>query len=266
MENTVRGLLTTLPPPRELPFALALTLNPLARKLIAREAAKKVAARARRDHYPAPYAILELFTRYDGDALAPPPGDPAAITTLMAGPDAANLIRVFGLQERLKALGKEGGEKARHVHVVGAGTMGGDIAAWCALRGLTVTLQDQDAARLAPAMGRAAKLFAERLKESRRVRDATDRLIPDVAGDGVAHADVIIEAIFEDLEAKRALFAALEKTGPARHAARDQHLVDTARGHRDGTRRSGKACRTAFFQSGGEDAAGGGRGRARHTR
>ena len=211
MENTVRGMLTRLPPPRTLPLALTLTLNPLARKLIAREAARKVAARARREHYPAPYAILELFTRYDGDALAPPPGDPAAITTLMSGPDAGNLIRVFGLQERLKALGREGGGKLRHVHVVGAGTMGGDIAAWCALRGLTVTLQDQDAARLAPAMGRAAKLFADRLKEPRRVRDATDRLIPDVAGDGVAHADVIIEAIFESLDAKRALFAALEQ-------------------------------------------------------
>jgi 3-hydroxyacyl-CoA dehydrogenase/enoyl-CoA hydratase/3-hydroxybutyryl-CoA epimerase len=47
------------------------------------------------------------------------------------------------LQERLKSLGKEDGFKATHVHVVGAGTMGGDIAAWCALRGLTVTLQDQ---------------------------------------------------------------------------------------------------------------------------
>ena len=117
---------------------------------------------------------------------------------------------MFRLQERLKALGKEGDFKAAHVHVVGAGTMGGDIAAWCALRGLTVTLQDQNAERLAPAMERAAKLFAERLRDPRRVRDATDRLIPDVAGDGVARADVIIEAIFENVDAKRSLFAALE--------------------------------------------------------
>jgi len=114
------------------------------------------------------------------------------------------------LQERLKALGKEGDFKAVRVHVVGAGTMGGDIAAWCALRGLTVTLQDQNAERLAPAMGRAAKLFADRLRDPRRVRDASDRLIPDVAGDGVARADVIIEAIFENVDAKRSLFAALE--------------------------------------------------------
>src|SRR4030095_2201344 len=124
---------------------------------------------------------------------------------------AANLIRVFGLQERLKSIGKEGGLEATHVHVVGAGTMGGDIAAWCALRGLTVTLQDQNAERLAPAMGRAAKLFADRLRDARRVRDASDRLIPDVAGEGVARADVVIEAIFENVDAKRSLFAALER-------------------------------------------------------
>jgi 3-hydroxyacyl-CoA dehydrogenase/enoyl-CoA hydratase/3-hydroxybutyryl-CoA epimerase len=110
----------------------------------------------------------------------------------------------------VEVLGKEGDFAATHVHVVGAGTMGGDIAAWCALRGLTVTLQDQNAERLSPALGRAAKLFAQRLKDPRRVRDAGDRLIPDVAGAGVARADVIIEAIFENLDAKKALFAALE--------------------------------------------------------
>ncbi len=211
MENTARGVLKALPPPRTLPFPLSLTLNPLARKFIAAQAEKQVAKRARREHYPAPYAILELFVRYDGNPLIVPDGDPASIKALTQTQTAANLIRVFALQERLKSLGKEDAFKASHVHVVGAGTMGGDIAAWCALRGLTVTLQDQNAERLSPAMQRAATLFAERLKEPRRVRDATDRLIPDVAGDGVTRADVIIEAIFENVDAKRSLFAALEK-------------------------------------------------------
>ncbi len=211
MENTVRGILKALPAPRQLPFALSLTLNPLGRRLIAAQARKQVAKRARREHYPAPYAILEIWVKYDGNALAVPPSDPASIPSLLGTPTAANLIRVFKLQERLKALGKEGEFKASHVHVVGAGTMGGDIAAWCALRGLTVTLQDQNAERLAPAMGRAAKLFADRLRDPRRVRDASDRLIPDVAGEGVARADVVIEAIFENVDAKRSLFAALER-------------------------------------------------------
>ena len=96
------------------------------------------------------------------------------------------------------------------MHVIGAGVMGGDIAAVCAMRGITVTLQDTSPERLAPAVKRAAELFAKRLKDPRRVRDALDRLIPDVAGAGAARADVVIEAIFENLEAKRALFAKVE--------------------------------------------------------
>ena len=211
MDNAALGILKAHPAPRKLRFPLSLTLVPLARRYIAAQAQKQVAKRARREHYPAPYAILDLWVRFDGDALAAPPSDPASVPSLLKTPTAANLIRVFRLQERLKSFGKDGDFKPTHVHVVGAGTMGGDIAAWCALRGLTVTLQDQNAQRLAPAMGRAAKLFAERLKDDRRIRDASDRLIPDVAGNGIARADVIIEAIFEDLTAKRALFAALEK-------------------------------------------------------
>jgi 3-hydroxyacyl-CoA dehydrogenase/enoyl-CoA hydratase/3-hydroxybutyryl-CoA epimerase len=193
-----------------LPTPLSLTSIRWCDRYIAAQARKQVARRARREHYPAPYAVLDLWVRYDGNALAAPASDPASIPTLVQTPTAGNLIRVFRLQERLKALGKESDFAAAHVHVVGAGTMGGDIAAWCALRGLTVTLQDQNAERLAPAIGRAGKLFAQRLKDPRRVRDATDRLIPDVAGDGVARADVIIEAIFESLDAKRSLFAGLE--------------------------------------------------------
>jgi len=211
MENTARGVLRALPPPRALKLPLSLTLNSIARRAIAAQAAKQVAQRARREHYPAPYAILELFAKYDGNALAVPPSSPASVASLIRTPTAENLIRVFRLQERLKGFGKEGGATAAHVHVVGAGTMGGDIAAWCALRGLTVTLQDQNAERLGPAMQRAGKLFSQRLKDPRRRRDAFDRLIPDVAGDGIARADVIVEAIFENVEAKRALFAAVEK-------------------------------------------------------
>ena len=48
------------------------------------------------------------------------------------------------------------------MHVIGAGVMGGDIAAWCALRGISVTLQDLDAARIAPAIKRAADMYKKR--------------------------------------------------------------------------------------------------------
>ena len=210
MINTARMLALEAPPPRQLPLLAKLMNAPFARGLIAAQAEKQVAKRARREHYPAPYAILRAWSKYDGDPFAMPDDDSASIAHLLQHSTAANLIRIFFLQERMKTLGKTSDFKARHVHVIGAGVMGGDIAAWCASRGLRVTLQDQNAERLAPAMKRAAELFKRRLREPVRIRDASDRLIPDVTGEGARHADVIIEAIFENLEAKRALFAKLE--------------------------------------------------------
>ena len=209
-ENAARMTVLEAPRPRRLPLMQRLMNSALMRPLVVSMARKQLAARASPDHYPAPYAILELWKRYDGDPFAPRPEDPASIVGLMEGDTARNLIRIFFLQERMKSLGKDSDFRAKHVHVIGAGVMGGDIAAWCAMRGLRVTLQDQSPERLAPAMKRAAELFRRRLRDKPRVRDAFDRLIPDIAGDGARQADVIIEAIFENLQAKRELFAKLE--------------------------------------------------------
>ena len=213
LENTARIVTLEARPRRRLPVSQRLML--FFRSFVASQARKQVAKRAKREHYPAPYAILELWRKYDGDPFAADQDPAASVRTLFAHPTTANLIRIFFLQERLKAQGKgsahfPGGE-ARHVHVIGAGVMGGDIAAVCAMRGLTVTLQDTSPERLAPAVKRAAELFERRLREPRRVRDAFDRLIPDVSGMGAGQADVIIEAIFENLQAKRDLFSHLEK-------------------------------------------------------
>ncbi|MCZ7565525.1 MAG: 3-hydroxyacyl-CoA dehydrogenase NAD-binding domain-containing protein [Burkholderiales bacterium] len=210
MDNSARIMVLEAPKPRELPLKDRL-MNGRLKTLVAKIALRQLEKKARREHYPAPYAILELWLKHDGDPFAPPEGDPASIACLAQHPTTRSLIRIFGLQERMKSLGKESDFAAKRVHVVGAGTMGGDIAAVCAMRGLTVTLQDQSAERLAPAMKRAAALFGKRVRDKLRARDAMDRLIPDVSGDGARHADVIIEAIFENLEAKRALFARLEK-------------------------------------------------------
>src|SRR5207249_6016159 len=196
-------------PRRRLGFVNRLMAGPL-RGLVVAQARKQVARKARREHYPAPYAILELWRKYDGDPFAASGDRSASVEALFAHPTTANLIRIFFLQERLRSLGKAADFAPRHVHIVGAGVMGGDIAAICAMRGLTVTLQDTAPERIAPALKRAAQLFQRRLRDPRRVRDALDRPIPDVGGAGAARADVIIEAIFENLEAKRCLFAQLE--------------------------------------------------------
>ena len=208
LENTARMVTLEARPPRELPLVQKLMLT--FRGFVAAQARKQVAKRARREHYPAPYAILDAWVKYDGDPFAAMNDPSCSMQALFEHPTTRNLIRVFFLQERLKEQGKGSDFKARHVHVVGAGVMGGDIAAVCAMRGLTVTLQDTSAERVAPAIKRAAELFQKRLRDERRVRDAFDRLVPDVSGAGAASADVIIEAIFENLDAKRQLFAKLE--------------------------------------------------------
>ena len=212
LENAARMIALEAPPLHRPPLMQRLMNTAPIKSFVASMARKRVAKRAAREHYPAPYVILDLWARYDGDPFAPPLDDPASPAALMQGETVKNLIRIYFLQERMKALGKASDFAAKHVHVIGAGVMGGDIAALCALRGIRVTLQDQNAERLAPAMQRAAKLFKRRLRDQARIRDALDRLVPDTAGAGVNKADLIIEAIFENLEAKRALFARLEKT------------------------------------------------------
>jgi 3-hydroxyacyl-CoA dehydrogenase/enoyl-CoA hydratase/3-hydroxybutyryl-CoA epimerase len=198
-------------PRRQLPLLQNMLGRKPLRMLVVDKATDQVRQRARRDHYPAPYAILDMWANYGGNALAVPSDKPTSLDAIVASPTTRNLVRVFFLQEQLKGFGKESDYAPKHVHVIGAGTMGGDIAAWCALRGMTVTLQDTSVERIAPAIKRAAALYGRRLRSDRRqARFTLDRLIPDPQGRGVERADVVIEAISENLEAKRGLFAALE--------------------------------------------------------
>ncbi len=208
--NAVRQFLAAPPAPHRPAFKAALTNAPLVRNLVAAMSQKQVAKKVRRDHYPAPYAIIELWRDFGGDVRNVPREHPASMQSLFKHPTTANLIRLFKLQDRLKGLGKVDLPPVRHLHVIGAGAMGGDIAAWAALRGVTVTLQDLAPERIAPAVQRAAELYGKRLKQPHLVQAAMDRLIPDVAGSGVAKADLVIEAIVENAEVKRKLFAQVE--------------------------------------------------------
>jgi 3-hydroxyacyl-CoA dehydrogenase/enoyl-CoA hydratase/3-hydroxybutyryl-CoA epimerase len=178
--------------------------------LLARYLRKQVAAKAAPEHYPAPYALIDLWARHGTDKHAMLHGEELSVAHLVRGKTAQNLVRVFFLQERLKSLGDKKLFTPRRVHVIGGGVMGGDIAAWCALRGMQVTLQDRKHENLARVMKRAAKLYQKKLKQPRLVQAALDRLLPDMAGHGLARADVVIEAIFEDVAAKQSLYREIE--------------------------------------------------------
>jgi 3-hydroxyacyl-CoA dehydrogenase/enoyl-CoA hydratase/3-hydroxybutyryl-CoA epimerase len=184
----------------------------LARALLAPQMAKQVARKARKDHYPAPFALIETWRRSGGLPVhAALKAEARSVVKLAGTPTAHNLVRVFFLMDRLKGLGgKDHG--IQKVHVIGAGVMGGDIAAWCALRGFEVTLQDREMQYVQPALDRAAKLFEKKVKDPAKREATAARLKADVEGAGVAGADLVIEAIFENLEAKQALFAKVEET------------------------------------------------------
>lgn len=187
-----------------------LNFQPL-RSIVSAQMVKQVSRQANREQYPAPYALIDLWRKVGGNEKNFMVEEANSVANLSNNPTARNLVRVFLLQDLLKSSADKSKISPRHVHVIGAGVMGGDIAAWCALRGFTVTVQDNNKAGLAKAMQRAHKFCTKRFRgKLHLINGVMDRLIPDNRGHGVANADVIIEAIFEDIDAKQTLYKELE--------------------------------------------------------
>ncbi|WP_131775479.1 3-hydroxyacyl-CoA dehydrogenase NAD-binding domain-containing protein [Legionella impletisoli] len=199
-------------PPKHRPnFLQSMSNYAWARTLLAKVFRKQLEKKVRKEHYPAPYAVVDLWEKEGSLGERAYLKEADSVEQLVTkGDTAQNLIRLFLLRERLKGFAKESNFKASHVHVIGAGVMGGDIAAWCALKGLHVTLEDKSMERVAPAIGRAHDLFKKRLKKSRPVQAAMDRLVADPEGHGVARADVIIEAVYENLDVKQTIMKEVE--------------------------------------------------------
>ena len=181
-----------------------------ARQALAPVLVRQTSAKVRKEHYPAPFALIETWRRGGGSIGARLKLEARAVARLATTPTARNLVRVFFLQERLKSQAGGAAHGVRRVHVVGAGVMGGDIAAWCALRGFEVTLQDRAMEFVQPALERAQALFTKKLKSPERIDPARTRLRADVEGNGIEEADLLIEAIYENAEAKEALYRADE--------------------------------------------------------
>jgi 3-hydroxyacyl-CoA dehydrogenase / enoyl-CoA hydratase / 3-hydroxybutyryl-CoA epimerase len=197
LKRSKPGLLTTV-----------LNAGPL-RGFLASRMRTEAAKAASPEHYPAPYGLIDLWEKHGGDKAAMLAAEKSSFAHLMVTPTAQNLIRVFFLRDQMK---KHAGSdnKIRHVHVIGAGAMGGDIAAWCANQGLRATLADMKPEPIAGAVKRATDLFGKIIRKRTEVRDALDRLVPDLDGEGVRTADLIIEAVPEKLELKQKVYAGLE--------------------------------------------------------
>src|SRR5262245_58755018 len=209
-EAVARELIARQPKSRMAPLLDRILSWPGVRGFVKKSLVAQVAAKVRREHYPAPYAIIDLWVKYGARGAAAFDAEAHSIANLMVGDTSRNLVRVFALQTRLKNLGGKAKIPFERVHVVGAGVMGGDIAAWCAQRGLNVTLQDRELKFIEPALKRARESFEKRFKDPVQAGALMTRVTADVAGAGVPRADVIIEAIFENADAKHELFARVE--------------------------------------------------------
>ncbi len=209
LRATAQELIARRPPPRRAPWYLALLNRAPLRGLVAARIRKSVRKRANPRHYPAPFAIVDLWERYGARGTEAFRAEVESIGKLLVTPTCRNLVHVFELRERLRNLAPKDTAMS-HVHVVGAGTMGGDIAAWCVLKGLTVTLQDRAQQYVEPALARARELFRKRLRAPGEADAALNRLRVDLPAAEVGSADLVLEAIVEKAEAKRTLFAELE--------------------------------------------------------
>lgn len=210
LKRAARDFIIKQPTPRQMTWQESLSNVGFIRPFLAKKMRKSLQSfKVNPGHYPAPYAIVDNWVRDYGSPNAME-NEARSIAKLMLTDTARNLLRVFFLDGKMKELGKQVKFVGQHVHVIGAGTMGGDIAAWCALQGFRVTLQDQTPKQIAPAIKRAFKLFKKKLKKPRLIQTAMDRLQPDVEGHGVRGADIIIEAVFENLEVKQKIFQQLE--------------------------------------------------------
>ena len=209
LQAAATELVASRPSKRRAPWYLNLLDAPPCRYVLAYLLARQVSRRVRPAHYPAPYAIIDLWKRHGGQGAAAYRAEAESIGALLVTRTSKNLVRVFELRERLRNLApKDGG--FRRVHVVGAGIMGGDIAAWCALRGLTVTVQDRARQYVEPAIKRARELFQRRLRAPGEADAAAARLTVDLHAESVGDVDLVIEAIIEDADAKSALFREIE--------------------------------------------------------
>jgi 3-hydroxyacyl-CoA dehydrogenase/enoyl-CoA hydratase/3-hydroxybutyryl-CoA epimerase len=210
LERTAIELIEQRPAPRRAKWwqQRAFALRPV-RRMLAERIRPQVAKKADPRHYPAPHALLDLWVRHGGIGEAAYAAEAESLGKLLVSRTSKNLVRMFLLRERMRNLAPKHAAVER-VHVVGAGVMGGDIAAWCALRGLSVTVQDRAMEYIQPALQRARELFDKRLKAPGAADEAAARLVPDLDGARLGDVDVVIEAIVERIDAKRDLYRDLE--------------------------------------------------------
>ena len=181
----------------------------------------RAATRARAGgHYPAPIAAIDVIERTLHMPLeAGLEIEASRVSDLVVGPVCKNLVRIFELSEAAKkdVIGSDPSFRPRPLErlaLVGAGVMGGGIAEIASRNGIQVRMRDLNPEALSRALQTVRSLIDERGRRRRmapRERDAQmARISPTLELSGVGTAGFALEAVVEDMEVKRRVFAELE--------------------------------------------------------
>lgn len=199
---------------------LLLDRNPLGRALVFAQARKQVLKQTR-GHYPAPLAALRAVAhglRYGIEAGLEM--EAALFAELALGDVSRNLVQIFFATTALKKdPGVEGPppepRRINNLLIAGAGFMGAAIGGVAAAQaGTDVRFRDTDATRVGQGLAAARRIIDDRLKRKRITQYEHRRLAALLSGGtdwaGLRRADLVIEAVFEDLKVKHEVFREIE--------------------------------------------------------
>lgn len=186
--------------------------NISARILLSSQIQRKLSKEHDSDRYPAATRLLSLWQQ-NGSSLANLQAAEAnAFKQLLSTASTQNLLRLSQLKDQLKAFAPTNTDTYSTVHIIGAGHIGREIAAWCSLSGLTVSLQDSNPENLDYALERTRTIFTSYFQNNvAKLKAATERLTVDNEGNGIFYADIIIDATSDKLASKQELLARLEE-------------------------------------------------------
>jgi 3-hydroxyacyl-CoA dehydrogenase/enoyl-CoA hydratase/3-hydroxybutyryl-CoA epimerase/enoyl-CoA isomerase len=181
-------------------------------------AAKAKVAKSSPKHQPAALAAVEMMERAAGMDRAGALAEESLAFAHIAKTQAADaLVQTFLSDQVLKKLFKQHAKNARQLKqgaVLGAGIMGGGIAYTSALRGTPVLLKDIAQAQLDLGMGEAQKLLNRQIKAGRMAQDKADKVLASIAPQldyaNFTTADVVIEAVVENIKVKHIVLSELE--------------------------------------------------------
>jgi 3-hydroxyacyl-CoA dehydrogenase/enoyl-CoA hydratase/3-hydroxybutyryl-CoA epimerase len=171
-------------------------------------------------NYPAPLRLIDVLKAgYDDGFSAGLAAERAALLELTQTDACRNLLRLFFLRQgakrrasdQLKAKPKE----INYAAVIGGGTMGAGIVHALIRANVRVRLVEVDAAAVSGALGRVRKLLDEDVIAGRldklAARHAFNRVSPTMDWSGLHLADIVVEAVVENLDAKHEVFARLDR-------------------------------------------------------